>query len=78
MQAVLGASGKVPDGTPIIRGYDFNDGNDLEGIMASMVSSGFQATSLGQGIDEIKRMVRSFAMRSMPEMTAVKNIRQQR
>ena len=78
MQAVLGASGKVPDGTPVIRGYDFDDGNDLEGIMASMVSSGFQATSLGQGIDEIKRMVRSFAVRSMPEMTAVKNFQQQR
>jgi Deoxyhypusine synthase len=73
MQAVLGASGKVPDGTPVIRGYDFDDGNDLEGVMASMVSSGFQATSLGQGIDEIKRMVRSFAVRSMPEMTAVKH-----
>lgn len=62
---MLGASGNVPDGTPVIRGYDFNDGNDLQSIMASMVSSGFQATSLGQGIDEINRMVRNLGMHSM-------------
>ncbi len=57
-QAVLGASGRVPDGTPEIRGWDFNSGRDLDGIMGAMFSSGFQATSLGQGINEISRMVR--------------------
>ena len=64
MQAVLGASGRVPDGTPVIRGYDFNDGNDLDSVMASMFSTGFQATSLGQGIREINRMVCRFAVHS--------------
>lgn len=59
-QAVLGASGRVPDGTPVIKGWDFDNGSDLDGIMAAMYSSGFQATSLGQGVNEINRMVCRF------------------
>ena len=57
-QAVLGASGNVPEGTPVIQGWDPNTGADLDGIMAAMFTSGFQATSLGQAIAEVNRMVR--------------------
>ncbi len=56
-QAVLGASGRVPPGTPQIRGWDFDDGNDLHAVMRSMAHSGFQAAALGQGIAEVQRMV---------------------
>ena len=65
-QAVLGPSGEVPHGTPQIRGWDFDDGNDLDGVLGAMLHSGFQATSLGQGIAEVKRMVRDTAAASAP------------
>ena len=56
-QAVLGASGDVPADTPTIRGWDFCHGRDLDGIMGSMIHTGFQATSFGQAIEEVNRMV---------------------
>lgn len=46
----------IPD-TPVIRGYDFNTGRDLDGLMASMLTTGFQATALGQAVNEVNRMV---------------------
>lgn len=46
----------IPD-TPIIRGYDFNKGRELDGIMECMLTTGFQATALGQAIHEVNRMV---------------------
>lgn len=46
----------IPD-TPIIHGHDFSKGNDLDSIMAAMITSGFQATALGQAIEEVNRMV---------------------
>ena len=54
---MLGASGRVPPGTPQIRGWDFDDGNDLHAVLGSMAHSGFQAAALGQGIAEVQRMV---------------------
>lgn len=47
----------IPD-TAIIKGYDFNEGRDLDGIMAAMLTSGFQASALGQAVEEVNRMVR--------------------
>lgn len=47
----------VPD-TPIIKGHDFAKGGDLDSIMSAMITSGFQATALGQAIEEVNRMVR--------------------
>ncbi len=47
----------IPDTDPI-RGYDFNKGVDFDGIMKAMLTTGFQATALGQAIDEVNRMVR--------------------
>jgi deoxyhypusine synthase len=48
----------VPD-TAIIKGHDFSKGSDLDSIMSAMITSGFQATALGQAIEEVNRMVSS-------------------
>lgn len=46
----------IPD-TPVIRGYDFSQGNSLDALLGSMLTSGFQATLLGQAIKEVNRML---------------------
>lgn len=48
----------LPEGTPIVQGYDFNKGLDYEALMASLKTTGFQATSFGQAVDEVNRMLR--------------------
>lgn len=55
-QAVLVPTERTPE-TPVIRGYDFNAGCDLDGILGSMLTTGFQATAFGQAINEVNRMV---------------------
>ncbi|GFR42296.1 hypothetical protein Agub_g3194 [Astrephomene gubernaculifera] len=56
-EAVLSATDVVPS-TPVIRGIDFASSEaDLDCIMSSMLTTGFQATSLGQAVDEVNRMV---------------------
>lgn len=57
VQAVLGASGTVPEGTATIKGWDFNDGRDMDGVMGAMLRTGFQASALGKAIVEVNRMV---------------------
>jgi hypothetical protein len=57
-QAVLVPSEQLPEDAPTIRGYDFNQGCDLDGLMESMLRTGLQATALGQAIAEVNRMVR--------------------
>lgn len=47
----------IPD-TAVVRGYDFNKGCDINGLMESMLTTGFQATTFGQAIAEVNRMVR--------------------
>ena len=47
----------TPDGAVIV-GHDFNSGRDLDAIMGAMLTSGFQATALGQAVVEVNRMVR--------------------
>lgn len=53
----------TPDG-PIVRGHDFGRpdgrGRDLDAIMDAMMTTGFQATTLGQAVQELNRMVRVF------------------
>jgi deoxyhypusine synthase len=56
-EAVLKQSEVLPSATPIIRGYDFSNGVDYEALLRSMATTGFQASNLGQAIDEINRMV---------------------
>ncbi|XP_041633580.1 deoxyhypusine synthase [Cheilinus undulatus] len=55
--AVLKRSCKLPEGTPIIRGYDFNEGVDLQAVLKTYLTTGFQASRLGLAIEEINRMI---------------------
>eukprot|EP00735_Rhodelphis_limneticus_P006027 TRINITY_DN1824_c0_g1::TRINITY_DN1824_c0_g1_i1::g.14024::m.14024 TRINITY_DN1824_c0_g1::TRINITY_DN1824_c0_g1_i1::g.14024 ORF type:complete len:365 (+),score=142.41,sp/Q54MQ7/DHYS_DICDI/64.35/2e-179,DS/PF01916.12/1e-133 TRINITY_DN1824_c0_g1_i1:63-1157(+) len=55
-EAVLVPSDEVPD-APTIVGYDFNKGVNYEELIASYARTGFQASSLGQAIEEINRML---------------------
>lgn len=41
-EAVMVQSVPVPEGTPVVKGYDFNKGRDLDGIMAAAMTTGFQ------------------------------------
>lgn len=55
--AVLGESASMPEGTPVCRGYDFNNGVDYSAMLTSSYPfHGFQATNLGKAIEEVKRM----------------------
>ncbi|CAM9266418.1 unnamed protein product [Phaeothamnion confervicola] len=65
--AVLMRSAPVASGTPICRGYDFNNGVDLNGMMAAALTTGFQATNLALAIDEINRM-RTWRLSDRPAM----------
>ena len=47
----------VAEGTPEIVGHDFETGRSLDDIMARMLTSGFQATHLGQAVDLVNEMV---------------------
>jgi hypothetical protein len=58
---VLVPTHTTPDGA-IVRGHDFGRedgrGRDLDAIMDRMLTTGFQATALGQAVQELNRMVR--------------------
>lgn len=47
----------MPEGTTEVRGYDFNNGVNYSEIFGSYLRTGFQATSIGQAIDQINKMV---------------------
>lgn len=55
--AVLKRSEAIPEDTPKVKGYDFNDGVDYSKLFQSYVNTGFQASNLGLAINEINRMV---------------------
>jgi deoxyhypusine synthase len=40
-----------------VRGYDFNKGLDYNEVFKTYVHTGFQATSLGQAIEEVNKMI---------------------
>ena len=42
----------------MVCGHNFEQGRDLDAIMDKMLSSGFQATNLGQAIKVVNEMVR--------------------
>ncbi|EFA85746.1 deoxyhypusine synthase [Heterostelium album PN500] len=42
---------------PTIKGYDFNNGVDYGKLFESYINTGFQASSVGQAIEEINRML---------------------
>ncbi|XP_018800545.1 PREDICTED: probable deoxyhypusine synthase [Bactrocera latifrons] len=48
---------KEAENTPIVRGYDWNQGIDYSKLFESYVNTGFQATNLALAIREINLMV---------------------
>lgn len=62
--AVLGRSESLPEGTPIVRGYDFEgDEVDYDALFASYATTGFQATNFGKAIEIVNHMVRDLDSR---------------
>eukprot|EP00892_Ulva_mutabilis_P006398 jgi/Ulvmu1/412/UM001_0419.1 len=57
-QSVLLRSEPLPEGTPIVRGHDFEKGRNLDAIMEAMLRSGFQATNMGQAVDVVNEMIK--------------------
>lgn len=56
-EAVLKPSCDLPEDLPKIKGYDFNQGVDFQAVLKSYLTTGFQASRLGQAIQEINHMV---------------------
>mmetsp|Transcript_9448 Transcript_9448/g.10774 ORF Transcript_9448/g.10774 Transcript_9448/m.10774 type:complete len:440 (+) Transcript_9448:60-1379(+) len=57
--AVLGESSELPEGMIACKGHNFEiDGNEIDGIMKSMLTTGFQATNLGLAVEQINQMRR--------------------
>ncbi|KAM7372111.1 hypothetical protein PAMP_009305 [Pampus punctatissimus] len=48
----------VPDDTPKVQGYDFNQGVDHRALLQSYLTTGFQATNFGRAIQEINKMIK--------------------
>lgn len=49
----------IPEDTPKVRGYDFNQGVDYQKLLQSFLHTGFQATHVAMAIQQIIKMVRS-------------------
>ncbi|XP_053164388.1 deoxyhypusine synthase isoform X2 [Hemicordylus capensis] len=60
--AVLKPSERLPEGSLTVRGYDFNHGLDYHALLQSYLTTGFQATSFGQAVNEINRMIEAKQM----------------
>ena len=56
--AVLVKSESMPEGSKTVAGYDFEDGGDANKVLESMLYTGFQATSFGQAVEEVNRMLK--------------------
>jgi deoxyhypusine synthase len=54
--AVLGESTTLPADTPICKGHDFNKTNDIDSILQSFLTTGFQATNIGLAIQQIQQL----------------------
>lgn len=57
LQAVLVPSEELPEDAVTVAGHDFNTETTLDDLMESMYRTGLQATSLGQAINEVNRML---------------------
>ena len=55
--AVLIQSEDLPDGTPTVRGPNFDHGVNYDDLFASLLTTGFQATNLALAIAEVRRMI---------------------
>ncbi|VEL27540.1 unnamed protein product [Protopolystoma xenopodis] len=55
------SSSDLPEGVVhFVRGYDFNRGIHLDDLLASYLTTGFQATELARAIDVVNAMVSFF------------------
>ncbi|CAH2265654.1 probable deoxyhypusine synthase [Pararge aegeria] len=63
VSAVLARSQELPAETPIVAGYDWENGTDYTKILESYARSGFQATNFGRAVEEINKMLKC---RSIP------------
>ncbi|KAJ2455397.1 Deoxyhypusine synthase [Coemansia sp. RSA 2424] len=54
--AVLTVSSQVPEGSKLIRGYDFDNGVDYNALLKSYATTGFQAASFGAAVEIINSM----------------------
>jgi deoxyhypusine synthase len=69
--AVLAESEALPPDTPQCKGHDFaRQPNTVEAIVASMMTTGFQATNLGRAVDQIRRM-RQWRLSDVPHAEGV-------
>ncbi|KAI8929679.1 DHS-like NAD/FAD-binding domain-containing protein [Entophlyctis helioformis] len=57
VEAVLVQSAPMPDDAVRVGGYDFSQGVDYAKLMASMLTTGFQATHLGEAIAVVNQMI---------------------
>jgi deoxyhypusine synthase len=57
LNAVLQESVILPENTPQVKGYDFNEGVNYDDLLKTYVNSGFQATNFGKAVNEINKMV---------------------
>jgi len=64
--AVLAPSEEMPQGSEVVKGYDFNLGIDHHALLQSYKYSGFQATNFGLAVEEINRMIKC-RKQPMPE-----------
>lgn len=46
----------APEGTKVVKGYDFSEGNDVQKVVDHLITCGFQATNLALAMNEINRM----------------------
>lgn len=63
--AVLVESIAMPEGTPQCKGHDFSESSDIDSIMSSFLTTGFQATNLGLAVKQIQ-MMRSWRLSDTP------------
>ncbi|KAL5284652.1 DHPS family protein [Megaselia abdita] len=63
--AVLMTSEKIPDDTPTVKGYEWNNGIDYSELLKSFTISGFQSTNLGLAIEEINKMVSHVTLKEL-------------
>ncbi|KAJ3411894.1 hypothetical protein HDV05_001529 [Chytridiales sp. JEL 0842] len=57
LQSVLVKSVAMPETSVEVKGYDFNQGINYKELLGSFKTSGFQATAIGQAIEEINKMI---------------------
>ncbi|XP_014246839.1 probable deoxyhypusine synthase isoform X2 [Cimex lectularius] len=56
-KAVFVSSNSLPEGTPIVKGYDFNQGVDYGKLLGSYFHNGFQSTYFGLAVKEVQKML---------------------